>query len=140
MNDKDRKRFLKIIKVAAENIHYEIEYKRGKTYTKELYNMCLQETKEHENWMGGIKGPRVITMREEANFFMVKRIVEALNSLHPPNVDAYIHMKKSAFLAWSIAAYYKPELTGALIGIDQNEIQKMDYVTLVNNDETKKAA
>lgn len=130
-NQISKKEAVKLIKESWSKIEYIFASISWGQYGRQFLALSTAEEKDHRGFCGHKYG---LTISESAKLFCVKRIVEALNGEHVPEIKDFLHSQKSWFFAHSLVANYREEIERAFIGVDREKILSLDYAELVKVD------
>lgn len=127
----DKKQSFKLINEAYWKIKDVLEVVHFGGYHRLYYALNLKEESDHRRFCPeGITCG--LTKVEAVKLFYVQEIVEALfKPSFIPAIKDYLSIRQSIFMAHSLVANYREELSKALQGIDFESILKIDYAELM---------
>ena len=133
MNKQEKKKFNAIVKRVWVDVARVLNNQNWEKYADELYKLSLKESKQHDNIRAGhIK--RGITISEEARFFALSRLLEAVYNLDSKiklSIKDYNHVQKSVFMAYALAEEFEDKIKAIITKEEAVLICSADYCELI---------
>lgn len=130
----------KLINEAWQKLEYYLNHQDWTSHGDQLLNLTLEESKGHDRFRGGERNTRGISVRTEAKFFAVKRLVDYINGDDAPDPANYISTQKSCFHAYGLVRRFSEGLTE--LHAQKKELFDMvaswDYCDLIKAEDRRK--